>query len=53
MLDDLNTDIARIRVVNAEKRLLRATDYYEKQAAQAMLDEALAHLEKLRGASRG
>jgi hypothetical protein len=53
MIDDLNESIAKVRVVNAEKRLLRAQDFYEKQAAQEALDEALAQIEKLRSAERG
>jgi hypothetical protein len=49
MVDDLNRSIAEIRVVNAEKRLLRAVDHYEKVAAQEAYEQALAQLEKARG----
>ena len=53
MLDDLNKSVAKVRVVNAERRLLNARDSYEKAAAQAVLDEALAQLERAREGDRG
>jgi hypothetical protein len=53
MTDDLNKSISQIRIVNAEKRLLRATDHYEKQAARLADEQALWEFEKLRGADRG
>jgi len=51
--DDTNIRIAQTRVANCERQLLRAQDHYEKQCAQAALDQALHYLELLKGAERG
>ncbi len=55
MADDLNRNIAKVRVLNAERRLLctPSSDHYAKQAAQAAYEEALVHLEKLGSRNRG
>lgn len=53
MSDDLSKSIAITRIRNAERRLLAAQDHYEQQAAKAALDQALRHLESIRGAERG
>jgi hypothetical protein len=49
MLDDPNRELARIKVLNAEKRLLRAIEHLEKQVAQLELEQALSAYERLRG----
>jgi hypothetical protein len=53
MTDYLNKAIAFTRVKNAERRLLVAQDDYERQVAKVQLDEALRHLEAIRGAEHG
>jgi F0F1-type ATP synthase epsilon subunit len=53
MIDDPNKSVAKARVINAEKQLLRARDSYEKAAAQVALDAALAQLEWARDVERG
>lgn len=53
MTDDLHKSIAIVRIKNAERRLLAAQDHYERIAAKAALDEALRHLESIRGVERG
>jgi hypothetical protein len=53
MLDDPNKAIAKVRVVNAERRLLRAVEHLEKQVAQLELERALAAYERLKGGDRG
>jgi hypothetical protein len=50
---DINRRIAEVRVVNAEKRLMRAAEGYEKQIAQIQLDQALDILARMRASPRG
>ena len=49
MLDDPNKALAKMRVVNAERRVLRAVEDLEKQVAQYELEQALNAYERLRG----
>ena len=49
MIDDPHKKLAQLAVVQAEKRLLRASSFYEKQAAAAVLTKALTWLEQVRG----
>jgi hypothetical protein len=53
MLDDPTKALAELRVVNAERRLLRAIEDLEKRVAQFEHEQALAAYEKLRGGDRG
>jgi hypothetical protein len=53
MLDDPNKALAKFRVVNAERRLLRAIEDLEKQVAQLELEQALSAYERLKGGDRG
>ena len=49
MLDDPTKAVAKIRVINAEKRLLRAVEHLEKQVAEFELEKALAAYHQLHG----
>jgi hypothetical protein len=53
MLDDPNKALAKMRVVNAERRVLRAVEDLEKQVAQYELEQALNAYERLRGGDLG
>ena len=53
MLDDPDKRLAELRAINAEKKLLRAKNDFERLAADAMHREALLQLERLRAGERG
>jgi hypothetical protein len=53
MLDDPIRHVLAVRIRDAERRMLNAQDHYERQAAKAAYDEALAQFERARDEQRG
>jgi hypothetical protein len=53
MLDDSTKHVLAAKIRDAERRLLRAKDDFDRAAARAAYDQALREWERYRGENRG